>query len=184
MICMRKRYAFYFEPHRCIKCWACEIACEQWHGIKAGTVKLRKVIEVTAGTFPDVTRIFLSVSCRHCANPPCIKACPTGAINQRFEDGIVTVDSKKCIGCRSCLEACPFGIPQFGEDGIMQKCDMCLERIENGQIPVCVATCPTGALHWGTVQEISEIALKKSARKTAAAILAAREMKKQGNLLQ
>jgi len=178
---MKKRYGFYFESQRCIKCWACEIACEQWHGIRAGTVKLRKVMEVTTGTFPQVTRIFLSVSCRHCANAPCIKACPAGAISQRSEDGIVTVDSGKCIGCRSCLEACPFGIPQFGEDGTMQKCDMCLERIAIGQLPICVATCPTGALHWGTLQELSEKALRKSARKTAAAILTAWETEGQEN---
>jgi DMSO reductase iron-sulfur subunit len=176
---MGKRYGLYFESQRCIKCWACEIACKQWHGIKAGTVKLRKVMEVTTGTFPEVTRTFLAVSCRHCAKAPCITACPTGAITQRIEDGIVIVNSQKCIGCRSCLEACPFGIPQFGEDGTMQKCDMCLERIERGQLPVCVATCPTGALHWGTLQDISEIALQKSAKKSAAAIISSRQISEQ-----
>lgn len=166
---MSEQYSFYFEPDRCIKCWACEIACKQWHGIKAGTIKLRKVTEVTQGTFPSVTRTFLSISCRHCAKAPCAAVCPTGAIIKRVEDGIVLVDDTKCIGCHSCLDACPFGIPQFDEDGTMRKCDMCLDRLEQGQQPICAATCPVHALHWGTVQEMSEFATQKAAQKLARA---------------
>lgn len=166
---MSKQYSFYFESDRCIKCWACEIACKQWHGIKAGTVKLRRVTEVTRGTFPDVTRTFISATCRHCAKAPCAMVCPTGAITRRIEDGIVLVDKEKCIGCRDCLDACPFGIPQFNEDGIMQKCDMCLDRIEHGQQPICAATCPVQALHWGTVREMTELASQKAAEKMARA---------------
>lgn len=150
---MKKHYSFYFEVDRCLKCWACEIACQQWHGIKAGTVKLRRVVEVTSGTFPNVTRTFLSLSCRHCDKASCVAACPKGAISQRIEDGIVVVDTQKCAGCRSCFEACPFGIPQYNEDGTMQKCDMCLDRLEQGQTPICAATCPTQALRWGTREE-------------------------------
>jgi anaerobic dimethyl sulfoxide reductase subunit B (iron-sulfur subunit) len=166
---MSKQYGFYFDSNRCIKCWSCEIACLQWHGIKAGTVKYRRVVEVTTGMFPDVTRTFLSLSCMHCAKAPCIEVCPAGAISKRLEDGIVVVDRNKCIGCHSCLEACPFGIPQYGEDGTMQKCDMCLERVEKGQEPICAATCPTQALRWGTLEELSENAIKKAAVKLAAA---------------
>jgi anaerobic dimethyl sulfoxide reductase subunit B len=144
---MSKQYLFYHDPGRCIKCFACEVACKQWHGIPAGTIKLRRVEETTIGTFPKVKRTFKSISCMHCARPRCVEACPQEAISKRKEDGIVIVDANKCNGCRSCLEACPIGIPQFGEDGKMQKCDMCLERLENGQQPICVATCPTQALH-------------------------------------
>jgi anaerobic dimethyl sulfoxide reductase subunit B (iron-sulfur subunit) len=162
---MKKQYGFYHDSDRCIKCYACEVACKQWHGIKAGTIKLRKVVEITTGTFPDVKRTFLSLSCRHCAKAPCIAACPEGAISKRAEDGIVIVDSSKCTGCRSCLDACPFDVPQFGEDGAMQKCDMCLERIENGQQPICAATCPTKALRWGTITELSDFAAKKFSQK-------------------
>ena len=162
---MKKQYGFYHDSERCIKCFACEVACKQWHGIKAGTIKLRKVVEVTTGSFPDVKRIFKSISCIHCVKPTCIEACLEGAISKRVEDGIVIVDSNKCTGCHLCFEACPIGIPQFAEGGTMQKCDMCLDRIENGQQPICVATCPTQALRWGTIEELSDFAARKSSRK-------------------
>jgi len=164
---MSKQYGFYLEPDRCLKCWACEIACKQWKGIKAGTVKLRRVTEVSTGTYPDVKRTFLSLSCSHCARTPCAAVCPTGAITKRAEDGIVIVDKEKCIGCHYCSEACPFGVPQFDEDGTMQKCDMCLDRLKNGQPPICAATCPTQALHFGTLQELAELSSRKIAKKLA-----------------
>jgi|WetSurMetagenome_2_1015567.scaffolds.fasta_scaffold77251_2 anaerobic dimethyl sulfoxide reductase subunit B len=161
---MKKRYAFYFDSDRCIKCYACEVACKQWHGIKPDSVKLRKVIEITSGTFPEVKRKFVSVSCRHCGKAPCIEACLSKAISRREEDGIIVVDHEKCIGCKSCLEACPFGIPQFDENGIVQICDMCLDRLEMGQPPLCSATCPTKALIWGTLTEISNSLTVKGAQ--------------------
>jgi anaerobic dimethyl sulfoxide reductase subunit B len=163
---LKTQYGFYFDTNRCIKCKSCEVACKQWKGIQAGTVKLRRVEEVTKGVFPDVQRLFFSISCRHCAKAPCIEACPVGAIIKR-PDGIVVVQQDKCNGCRICLEACPFGAPQFGEDGLMQKCDMCLDRIENGQTPMCAATCPTQALSWGTTRELADLASRKAAVRMA-----------------
>jgi anaerobic dimethyl sulfoxide reductase subunit B len=162
---LKKQHSFYFNSDLCIKCKSCELACKQWKGIKAGTIKLRKVEEISTGVFPDVKRRFLSNSCRHCAAAPCAAACSSGAISKRIEDGIVVVDVSKCNGCHSCFDACPFGIPQFDKEGKMQKCDMCLDRISIGQKPICVATCPTRALKWGTVEELSDYAVRKSARK-------------------
>lgn len=161
---MKTQYSFYFDSNRCIKCKACEIACKQWKGIEAGTFKLRRVEEITEGVFPDVRRHFFSVTCRHCAKAPCIEVCPTNAIVKR-PDGIVIVNQGDCIGCKACLDACPFGIPQFDEDGLLQKCDMCLDRIENGQIPMCAATCPTQALRWGTLEELSSLAGMNAVKK-------------------
>ena len=162
---MGKQYGFYFDSERCIKCWACEVACKQWHDIKADTIKLRKVIEITTGKFPEVKRTFLSLSCMHCGKAPCIPTCPEKAISKRSEDGIVVVESTKCIGCRSCFEACPFGVPQFTEDGTMRICDMCLDRLEKGDKPICVATCPTQALSFGTMKELSHLVSYRVARK-------------------
>jgi anaerobic dimethyl sulfoxide reductase subunit B (iron-sulfur subunit) len=167
---MKKQYGFSFQAEKCLKCWSCEVSCKQWHGTKAGSVKLRRVREVTSGSFPEVKRTFLSLSCLHCAKAPCAAACPTGAISKRIEDGIVVVDRQKCIGCRTCLDVCPFGVPQYGEDGTMVKCDMCLERLGHGQRPVCVETCPTRALQWGTVEALSNLASQRAANKIARAL--------------
>jgi anaerobic dimethyl sulfoxide reductase subunit B len=158
---LKTQYTFYFDSDRCIKCRACEVACQQWKGIKAGTYKLRKVEEVITGIFPEVKRRFFSYSCRHCEEAPCAATCPTQAIFKR-PDGIVICERDKCDGCRLCLEACPFDVPQFDEDGLICKCDMCLDRIENGQIPICAATCPTQALRWGTTAECDHMAVEKA----------------------
>jgi len=153
---MNRKYDFYFDPQRCLKCWACEIACQQWHGIKAATIKFRVVSEIVRGTFPNVDREFQSLACRHCTEAPCITACPVGAIQKR-DDGIVVVDKSLCTGCRVCLEDCPYHIPQFGDDGTMLKCDMCLDRLAQGRQPICAEACPTRALQWGTTEELARL---------------------------
>jgi len=158
---MKNKPGIYHDPERCIKCYACVVACEQWHGIKACTMKFRRVEEKTTGTFPNVKRTFESISCLHCLEPRCVEACPQNAISKRAKDGIVIVDSSKCNGCRACFEACPVKAPQFDENGTMHKCDMCLERITEGRIPICAATCPTQALFWRTMEEISPKASNK-----------------------
>lgn len=162
---MSEQLMIYCDDERCIKCYACQVACKQWHGFKAGGVSRRNVIEHTSGTFPNVTRTFSSLSCQHCAEPACASVCPAGAISKRPEDGIVVVDSDKCIGCRYCFFACPFGVPSYDDDG-MNKCDMCLSlgAGEDGRPdPHCVATCPTQALYFGNESEIKEIIQEKEA---------------------
>lgn len=160
---MKTQYGFYVELERCTKCWACQVACKSWKGIDAGTVSLRRVIEITSGTFPDVKRTFLSMSCMHCGDPACVAVCPAGAITKRAEDGVVLVDDSKCIGCHYCFFACPFGVPQY--DDTMKKCDFCQDRLAEGKQPACVATCPNGALHFGTLDELSKLAQTKVAKR-------------------
>jgi Fe-S-cluster-containing dehydrogenase component len=101
--------------------------------------------------------------------PACMEVCPADAIRKRSEDGIVVVDGTRCIGCHACAAACPFGVPQYGEDGTMQKCNYCLDRIGKGQEPACVESCPPKALRAGTMEELSELAGKKAARRLVAA---------------
>lgn len=122
---MTNQLMIYSDSDRCIKCYACQVACKQWHKTKAGTTSRRNVIEYTSGTFPNVQRVFYSKGCMHCEEPACAAVCPAGAITKRAEDGIVVVDRDKCIGCHYCYFACPFGIPDY-DDGGMDKCDMCL----------------------------------------------------------
>lgn len=166
---MRIQYSFDFEPERCVQCHACEIACKSLHHIELG-VRWRRVVDIWGGSYPDLTNKNISLACMHCGDPPCESACPGKAIKKRPNDGIVIVDKNKCIGCRTCFLVCPFGVPQFGADGKMEKCDLCLDRLALGRLPACVETCPADALHFGTVEILSEEAMKRSARKLALAI--------------
>lgn len=119
---MAKQLGFYYDENKCVRCLGCEVACRVANEVETG-VKWRWLSDVWGGEFPNVTRKFYSNSCLHCEKPSCAAACPTGAISKRPEDGIVIVDKAKCNGCKDCFEACPYGIPQFGKDGKMQKCD-------------------------------------------------------------
>lgn len=156
---MAKQYGFLYDLNRCVQCRTCEVACKSVRNVEPG-IHWRQVTDTWDGEFPHVTRIFLSQACRHCGKPVCVTACPTGAITKRSEDGIVVVDRDKCNGCRDCLAACPFGVPQFGTDGTMQKCDFC---IPTGREPACVVSCPAEALHYGTTEEILDFTAGKSA---------------------
>lgn len=167
---MTNQLMIYSDSDRCIKCYACQVACKQWHKTKAGTTSRRNVIEYTSGTFPDVQRVFYSKGCMHCEEPACTAVCPAGAITKRAEDGIVVVDRDKCIGCHYCYFACPFGIPDY-DDGGMDKCDMCLSLgvDDTGRpTPHCVATCPTQALYFGTKEEIDQVINEKEAARALA----------------
>lgn len=160
---MTTQYGFYFDADRCINCHACEVVCKSFNKVELG-VHWRKTLEIWSGEFPEVSRTFVSLSCLHCAEPACTKACPADAIVKRHEDGIVIVDHEKCTGCGICHDACPYGVPQFGTDRLMQKCDFC---IGSGGEPACVAPCPANALFFGTMEELAAMA-----KETGADILA------------
>ena len=159
---MGKQYGFYIRADRCVQCHACELACGSGRGVEQG-LRWRKVISVWRGEFPDISSRSLSFACAHCANPACVDACPERALSKRREDGIVVVDPEKCTGCRTCEGACPFGVPQYGRDGTMQKCDMCLERINRGREPLCVETCPGEALKFGDLDDLIQESTFRSA---------------------
>lgn len=144
-----------FDGARCVKCWACEVACRQWSGLEAAEPARRWVRETVSGVFPQVDRAFVSEGCRHCADAPCVAACAFGALEQR-PDGRVTVDASACAGCRRCAAACPFDVPCFTAAGVMDKCDGCWAAgVPAGATPRCVATCPTGALSFKGVAPAS-----------------------------
>jgi anaerobic dimethyl sulfoxide reductase subunit B (iron-sulfur subunit) len=154
-----KQYGFYFDADRCVQCRTCEVACKSVRNVKPGT-KWRRVIEIWGGAYPNVTRTFFSMACMHCGKPACVEACPTGAISKRGEDGIVVVDGDKCNGCRDCFQACPYGAPQFDDNGIMEMCDFCTRL---NMEPACAVSCPAGALKFGTLDELMEIGKGKGA---------------------
>ncbi len=131
------------------------------------------MVSVWQGEYPHVTNRTVSLACMHCADPACKTACPRGAIEKRSDDGMVVVDQGKCIGCHACLWVCPFGVPRFGNNGKMQKCDACFDLVREGKEPACVATCPAEALHFGPLEKLAELAERKAAQKHVAAMLTA-----------
>jgi anaerobic dimethyl sulfoxide reductase subunit B len=165
---MAKQYGFLIDTDRCAQCHACETACKAYNGIELG-VKWRHVVAVWTGSYPKAAFKSVSTACMHCAAPACIGVCPKGAISKRAEDGIVVVDKTKCIGCHACESACPYGAPQFGKDGLMQKCNLCVDRVAQGLKPACVSTCPANALMFGTLDELPKLAGKKTVKLLAGA---------------
>lgn len=122
-----------YRPERCILCRACEVACAREH---AGREHIWVVPLQAHGA---------AIACRHCESAPCVAACPPGALEQR--DGRVDLQIEKCTGCELCLWACPFGAVEWdAEARRARKCDLCLDRQEEGLEPACVLTCPSRAL--------------------------------------
>ena len=147
---------------RCVGCHTCSVACiGENNTIPAGAnlivrngkpvaVKYRRVLERESGTYPNVHKDFVSMSCHHCAEPACMKSCPFGAISKRAADGVVLIDQAKCIGCQYCVWACPYGAPQANEaTGLVEKCTLCVHRLDAGLQPACVTACLGKALHVG-----------------------------------
>jgi len=150
---------FYFDQTRCTGCFACCVACKDWHDIPAGPARWIRIETLEEGKFPDLFVANMSIHCFHCQNPACIAVCPADAIIKRGKDGIVLVDGDACLGesnCGACKDACPYDAPQFAgtEDDKMQKCDLCLERWQKGRKPICVEACPMRALDAGPLNEL------------------------------
>jgi molybdopterin-containing oxidoreductase family iron-sulfur binding subunit len=162
---MKKKYGMVIDLKRCVGCDACTIACRQVKGTTKGTL-YAKLVKYEIGKYPKARLGFLPLLCMHCEEPPCVEVCPTGATSKR-EDGIVIIAPEKCIGCRNCIIACPYGArdsfkvkePYFeGKKTAFEvsherdhatdkaeKCDLCVDRLMAGRDPACVAACPGDA---------------------------------------
>jgi Fe-S-cluster-containing dehydrogenase component len=139
------RAGFTLDLDRCVGCGACVIACRIEHGWPDGA-PWRRIVPFNLDRVPGGPTWHFSVACHHCEDPACLRACPSGAYERRA-DGTVLLHGERCLGCRYCEMACPFGAPVFDErSGIMMKCDFCHERVERGLQPACISACPTGAL--------------------------------------
>jgi anaerobic dimethyl sulfoxide reductase subunit B len=149
---------FYFDQSRCTGCQACRVACKDWNDVPPGPAAWLRIQSLEKGKFPNVTVRFLLFHCFHCAEPACVKTCPSGALSKREKDGTVVLKQGLCSGCGSCRDVCPYKAPQFRSAGEpMEKCDACLERIEAGLKPVCVDACPQRALDFGQTEILSDL---------------------------
>lgn len=146
------QYGFAIDQRTCIGCHACTVACKTEHEIPVGQFRTW-VKYVDSGTFPDNTRDFGVMRCNHCTDAPCVAICPTGSLFKR-DDGIVDFDSDLCIGCKSCLQACPYDAIYIDDNThTAAKCNFCAHRVDNGLEPACVVVCPTQSIWVGDLDD-------------------------------
>jgi sulfite dehydrogenase (quinone) subunit SoeB len=176
----------------CVGCHACAVACKEWNtGGPAGPLNdvdpygkdprgvwLCRVQTFVAGEGASGRTVHFPKNCLHCENARCVTVCPTGASYKRADDGIVLVDADKCIGCKLCAWACPYGAREFDEvEGVMRKCTLCVDRIDDRRlpdaerVPMCVRTCPTRARHFGDFADPDSDVSRLAAERGAAAPL-------------
>jgi Fe-S-cluster-containing dehydrogenase component len=152
---MSKRLAFLVDSARCIGCETCAMACKNFYQPSQG-IFWRKVSPLAANLYPHQERAFYSLACNHCKKPICADVCPAKAYSVR-DDGIVVQDQEKCIGCKNCVNSCPYGAPQFDEEKAKaEKCNLCHERLDAGFSPLCVQSCPVGALRLVDLSTLSD----------------------------
>lgn len=167
------------DLNRCFGCQTCAIACKVANNLPKNLLYNRVLtvggasMDCAAGQYPNCELGYLPMQCQHCENPACVDVCPTGA-SQRREDGIVWIDGEMCIGCKSCMTACPYegvrtyadGEPEYyldmavGEfdapvhkDGIVEKCTFCYNLVDRGEVPACMQLCPGRARFWGDLDD-------------------------------
>jgi Fe-S-cluster-containing dehydrogenase component len=142
----------------CVRCHACEIACRQEHdlSVETGSCWCRIMTVGPRSLEGKLHMDFVPIMCLHCNEPACAAVCPSNAIS-RNNDGLVLVDEKACIGCKLCLNACPYGCMSFNaREHVAGHCDLCRERVELGIEPACVQHCIGGALQSVTVEELRQ----------------------------
>jgi Fe-S-cluster-containing dehydrogenase component/formate-dependent nitrite reductase membrane component NrfD len=146
------RFGFVIDQRSCIGCHACTVACKEEHGVELGVFRTW-VKYIEQGTFPDARRYFSVLRCNHCDDAPCVEVCPVTSLYRR-EDGIVDFDPERCIGCKACMNACPYDALYIDpESETAAKCNFCAHRVEKGLKPSCEIVCPTQAIISGDLDD-------------------------------
>ncbi len=160
------KYYLLQDSDRCVGCLSCEVSCKTNKGLDAGPA-LCKNYTVGPVRLQDVPRVrFVFMPCFHCEEPWCLKVCPSGAIKRSDSDGIVYIESASCIGCKSCITACPWGSCQWDpRTNKAVKCDYCKDRLDAGLKPACVTKCLTQCLDFGDAAKIPDYRRERFATK-------------------
>ncbi|MCC6618678.1 MAG: 4Fe-4S dicluster domain-containing protein [Chloroflexi bacterium] len=163
------------DTERCIGCWSCAVICKSENNVPLGAWWNRILTEGEGLDLPTTEHgseemSWTPLACQMCENPPCVKVCPVQATYVR-DDGVVMMDNERCIGCRYCMIACPYGVRTFNWGtpqrpngletgmvaerpiGTVEKCTFCVHRLEEGQVPSCVVSCPAGARIFGDLND-------------------------------
>lgn len=161
------RYGFIIDNRKCIGCHACTTACKSEHDVAVG-VNRTWVKQVEKGTFPNTRRLFSVMRCNHCTDAPCVEICPVEALFIR-DDGIVDFDNRRCIGCKSCMQACPYDALYIDpNNNTAAKCNYCAHRVDLGLEPACVNVCPEHAIISGDMDdpdsEISQLLARQQVK--------------------
>jgi molybdopterin-containing oxidoreductase family iron-sulfur binding subunit len=192
-----QRYGLVIDQKRCIGCHTCTIACKMENNVPLGLTWNRVLTkgghyqDIPAGDYPYLNLIYQPIGCQHCAQAPCVRACPVKATYIR-NDGIVMIDWNQCIGCRYCMVACPYSARVFNwqtprqmpswpigspavpphQRGVVEKCTLCFHRVDRGQEPFCVITCPSRARYFGNLNDSDSQVFQLSQQPSAYKLLA------------
>lgn len=155
------RYALIVNVDRCIGCHSCEMACKVENDVALGGY-WNKVIQVgPLGTYPDIHTYWLPLQCQQCENPACVHVCPTGASYRDESNNVVLIDKEKCIGCKYCMMACPYGVRSWNtQEKCVEKCTLCGQLTNRGESPRCVTACCADARFWGDLDDPTSAASK------------------------
>jgi len=186
--------SFFVDTTVCTACRGCQVACKQWHGLPAEktvnrgshqnpadlsfvTYKLVRFEEVVVKK--KLKWVFFQDQCRHCLEPPCEMTAddPTAIFRDSANGAVLYTANTKKLDAQAVIDSCPYNIPRAAKDGTLAKCDMCIDRVENGLLPACVKTCPTGAMNFGSRKEMLALAKKRASKVKGAKLLDADDIR-------
>ena len=175
------RKSVFRDMDLCVNCKACIVACKVKHGSAPHVMgsmiaepRGLNLLQVYASG-PElrndrVIQAFVGIACMHCEDAACLNVCPSSAIHKDSQTGITLVDKNRCLGCKACLWACPFGVPAYDQHGKLALCDLCVDRLREGKKTACEAACQARAIFVGSPEEIRELRARRAVKRIAESV--------------